>query len=138
MPWIDQESCTGCGICVEKCPVDAISLSVFSDTQSREQAAMNVETVAINMATCIRCGTCHDVCQYGSVRHDSEKIPDLVKSNVEMTKRNMALCAKFLGSDKERDKCLNRMIKYFNREKVIAEKTLEALGQLADVNDSGG
>ena len=138
MPWIDQESCTGCGICVEKCPVNAISLSVLPDTQASEQSGMKVEEVEINMAQCIRCGVCHDVCPQGSVRHDSEKIPDLVKSNIEMTKRNMALCAKHLGSDKEKDKCLNRMIKYFNREKVIAEKTLEVLGQLADINDSGG
>jgi|GEM_PF-6639652 len=26
MPWIDQQSCTGCGICVDECPVDTISM----------------------------------------------------------------------------------------------------------------
>ncbi len=24
MPWIDTEKCTGCTICVEKCPVEAM------------------------------------------------------------------------------------------------------------------
>ena len=62
MPWIDEESCTGCGICVDECPVDAIS--------------MKINEVTIDMAECIRCGVCHDVCPEESVRHDSEKIPD--------------------------------------------------------------
>ena len=24
MPWIDEISCNGCGICVDECPVDTI------------------------------------------------------------------------------------------------------------------
>jgi formate hydrogenlyase subunit 6/NADH:ubiquinone oxidoreductase subunit I len=116
MPWIDQESCTGCGICVDKCPVDTIS--------------MKIEKAEINMAECIRCGICHDVCPQESVRHDSEKVPDMIKANVEMTNKYMALCAKHLGDDKEKVKCLNRMKKHFNSQKIIAEKTLEELVKL--------
>jgi len=26
MPWIDKNKCTGCGICIRECPVDAISM----------------------------------------------------------------------------------------------------------------
>ena len=26
MPWVDKEKCIGCNVCVEKCPVDAISM----------------------------------------------------------------------------------------------------------------
>ena len=124
MPWIDRESCTACGICVDGCPVDAIS--------------MEMETVEINMAECIRCGICHDVCPTESVRHDSEQIPDLIEFNVEMTKRNMALCMKHLRDVKEKEKCLIRMKKYFNREKLIAERTLDALEMLTKGNRSGG
>lgn len=119
MPWIDEESCTGCGICVDECPVDAIS--------------MKIEEAEINMAECIRCGVCHDVCPQESVRHDSEKVPDMIKANVEMTKKYMELCAKYLGDDKEKGKCLKRMRKHFNSQKMIAERTLEELVKLENI-----
>ena len=45
----------------------------------------------------------------------------------------MELCAKYLGDAKEKNKCLQRMIKHFNKEKVVAEKTLEELNKLKDV-----
>jgi len=41
----------------------------------------------------------------------------------------MNACAKYLGDAKEKQKCLNRMIKHFNKEKIVAEKTLEKLGK---------
>ncbi|MEA3328929.1 MAG: 4Fe-4S binding protein [Candidatus Omnitrophota bacterium] len=117
MPWVDIEKCTGCRICVEKCPIDAISVKD--------------EKAKINMDECIHCGTCHSVCPQGAVKHDSEKIPENVKANLEMTKRCMEDCAKYLGGNPaEKDKCLKRMKKYFNKEKVIAEKTLEELEKL--------
>ena len=119
MPWIDETNCTGCGICIEECPVDAIS--------------MKNEEAGINMAECIRCGVCHDICPQEAVRHDGEQIPGIVKSNVEMTKKSMELCAKYLGNAKEKDNCLDRMIKFFNREKVIAEKTLEEIKKLKNL-----
>jgi Fe-S-cluster-containing hydrogenase component 2 len=81
----------------------------------------------MNMQECIHCGTCHSVCPQEAVRHDSEKIPDNVRSNVEDTKRFMELCAKHLGNDKEKEKCLQRMKKYFNKQKIVAEKTLQEL-----------
>ena len=119
MPWVDQGKCTGCGICVEKCPVDVIS--------------MEGEKAKINMDECIHCGTCHDVCPQQAVRHDSEKTPEDIKANVEMTKRFMEACKEHLGDDKEKKKCLERMIKHFNREKLVAEKTLEEIEGLRGV-----
>ena len=74
MPWIDEKKCTGCGICIERCPVNAI--------KEEEGKAK------INMNECIHCGTCHDVCSQEAVRHDGEKIPENVKANVEMTKKS--------------------------------------------------
>ncbi len=123
MPWVDKEKCIGCGICIEKCPVGAISLSA-------EQAGIEDRKAKINMEECIHCGTCHSVCPQEAVRHDSEKIPGDVKLNVEETKKFMEFCAKYLGDSKEKQKCLNRMIKHFNKEKIVAEKTLEELKTL--------
>ena len=64
------------------------------------------------------------------MRHDSERIPENIKANVEETKKFMELCAKHLGDIKEKGKCLQRMIKYFNKEKIVAEKTMEELENL--------
>jgi len=116
MPWVDVNRCTGCGICVEKCPVDTI--------------IMEDEKAKINMDECIRCGICHDVCPEQAVKHDSEKVPELIKANIEMTKRFMETCEKYLGDVKEKWKCLERMKKHFNREKIVAEKTIGELEKL--------
>ena len=116
MPWINKNKCTGCKVCVEKCPAEAIS--------------MEDEKAKINMEECIHCGTCHSLCPQEAVRHDSEKIPEDIKVNVEETKRFMEACAKSLGEEKEKWKCLERMKKYFKKEKLIAEKTLEELEKI--------
>jgi NAD-dependent dihydropyrimidine dehydrogenase PreA subunit len=113
MPWVDENLCIGCGVCVEECPVGAI---VLKD-----------DVAEINMSDCIHCGLCHDVCDQEAVRHDSEKIPEEIDRNVGMTKSFMEACEKHLGGPEEQQKCLNRMIKHFNKEKVVAEKTIEKL-----------
>jgi formate hydrogenlyase subunit 6/NADH:ubiquinone oxidoreductase subunit I len=91
---------------------------------------MDNEHAEINMDNCIHCGICHDVCPENAVKHDSEKIPDEVEANIAKTKEFMNACVKYLGDDKEKQKCLNRMIKHFNKEKIVAEKTLEKLQML--------
>lgn len=116
MPWVDKDDCVGCGLCIEKCPVDTIS--------------MIDEKAEINMDDCIRCGTCHDVCSQDAVKHDSEKIPDEVDANVARTEELMDACARHLGDEKEKQKCLTRMMKYFNKEKIVAERTIEKLQML--------
>ena len=118
MPWIDKNKCIGCSICVEKCPVDTI----YMDNGHAE----------INMDNCIHCGICHNVCPENAVRHDREKIPDEVEANIAKTKEFMNVCAKYLGDAKEKQKCLNRMIKHFNKEKIVIEKTLERLQRLKE------
>jgi len=42
----------------------------------------------------------------------------------------MEACARYLGDEKEKFKCLERMKKHFNKEKIIAEKTLKELEAL--------
>ncbi|MBN1552527.1 4Fe-4S binding protein [bacterium] len=109
MPWIKQEDCTGCGICIDQCRVHAIS--------------MGNSTAHINMDICIRCGTCHDVCPQEAVRHDSELIPFEVESNIEQTRELL----KNFESEDERRQFLGRMIKHFNKEKIVAEKSIKKI-----------
>ena len=118
MPWIDDVMCNGCGVCVDECPTGAIKVKE--------------EKAKIYMEECIRCALCHDVCPQEAVRHDSDKVPARVQSNVEKAKLNMAACIQHLGSEEEGQKCLNRMIKHFMREKTIAEKTVRVLKELAN------
>ena len=112
MPWVKQEDCVGCGICVEECPVDAIS--------------MEDEKAEINMDECIRCGICHDVCPQDAVRHDSEKIPERVETNIEWVKDLL----KYYKTKEQREGFFKRMKGHFNNEKTVVEKTLEKLESL--------
>ncbi|MFW6141235.1 MAG: DUF362 domain-containing protein [Candidatus Saliniplasma sp.] len=118
MPWVDKNDCIGCEICVEECPVDTIYM---------------IDAKAdIDMGDCIHCGLCHGVCPQDAVKHDSDKIPDEIEANVMMTREFMDACADKLGDEKEAGKCLKRMIKHFNKEMKVVEKTLERLESMKE------
>jgi len=113
MPWVDQERCTSCGTCVEACPVGAIVL----DDQN---------LACIDQAECIRCGKCHDVCPVEAVRHDSERIPQEVETNLQWVKRLL----EHFETDEERRALLERMGRHFKKERKVAELTIEQLSGL--------
>jgi len=117
MPWVDKNKCNGCGICARECPVGAISI--------KEGKA------EIDMEKCIRCGKCHEVCPQDAVRHDSEKIPQEVEDNLEKTKRLM----KNFETKEEKKAFLERMIKHYNKERKVAEKTIEEITNLLTAED---
>lgn len=116
MPWVDEEKCVACGICVEECPVDAIT--------------MENQTARIDMEECIKCGLCHEVCPEGAVRHDKERIPREVEANVEMVKRNI----NYFTDEDVKQACLTRNMNYFKFIRTIAEKTLQQLEQYRSGN----
>ena len=120
MPWVNKEMCTGCGICIGECPVDAI-----------EQQADGL--AEINEAECIRCGRCHDVCPQEAVRHDSERIPQDVAANLQWVRR---LLDNF-ETPSQRAALMGRMERYFNKEKKVIENTLTLLKAAGDDTTQG-
>jgi Pyruvate/2-oxoacid:ferredoxin oxidoreductase delta subunit len=52
--YIIEDKCTGCGLCLRKCPQEAIS-------------GEKKEPHAIDPALCIKCGVCFDVCKFDAV-----------------------------------------------------------------------
>jgi len=117
MPWIDKNKCVGCGACIKICPVEAIS--------------MKDGKAEIYMDKCIRCGKCHDVCPKEAVRHDSEKISSDVKENLEKTKKLM----ENFETKEEKKAFLERMIKHYNKEKKVAEETIQKIKDMMGVKE---
>jgi ferredoxin len=115
MPWVKQDLCVGCGVCVEACPVGAVQME-------------DGGPAAINEAECIRCGRCHDVCPEGAVRHDSERIPQEVEANLQWVRR---LLRHFDGPP-ERAAFMARMVRFFNKQKKVTEQTLAAIEAAGD------
>jgi len=120
MPWINEDMCVGCGVCVDDCPVDAIELK-------DDQKAF------INEDECIRCGRCHDICPQEAVRHDSERIPQEVEANIEKTKSLL----KHFETPQEQQAFLERMVRYFKKQQKVAGLTMEKLTALKTDLDNG-
>ena len=115
MPWINKELCMGCQTCVDECSVGAIS--------------MEEDIAFIKEDECIRCGVCHDVCPDDAVRHDGERIPEEVQSNLAWAKK--LLTHEYYSNDKTKQKQLiDRLQRFFAKNKKVAEKTIEQLGIL--------
>ena len=49
---IDEEKCTGCGTCVEVCPVEALKVN---------------DKAKVDEDACIDCGTCVDECPEAAI-----------------------------------------------------------------------
>jgi len=112
MPWVKTEMCTGCGTCVEECPTNAMSLQG--------------DVAVINDQECIRCGRCHDICPEEAVRHDSERIPQMIDANMQWARR---LMEKF-ETKEEKAALLERLERYFKMQSKVAQQILEKLQTL--------
>ena len=58
MPFIKTEDCVGCRMCLQECPVEAISM---------------VDNKAIiDQEKCVKCGRCMEVCPRDAIHPNSE------------------------------------------------------------------
>ena len=92
---VDTEACTGCGACVERCQVDALTVD---DSGSAAR---------VNLDRCIGCGNCVVACPTGAmslVRKEKETVPprdtealhDEIMAHKKGTIGRMALVAKLM------------------------------------------
>jgi len=51
---VDKNLCTGCGLCVDSCPVEAISMN-------------DNDIAVVDPDTCVDCGDCVDVCPVDAI-----------------------------------------------------------------------
>lgn len=82
-PTIKESACVGCGICVKRCPADAIVMT------TRPEGKGNLAVK--NDEKCIGCGDCILACNYGAMtlNYDAQ-IPELMRRMVAHAKASFA------------------------------------------------
>jgi heterodisulfide reductase subunit A len=74
--YVDAEKCTGCGVCAQECPVEAIN--EYDEGLSRRNAVFVKYpqavplTFIIDREKCIGCGTCQEVCRADGIRYEDK------------------------------------------------------------------
>jgi Pyruvate/2-oxoacid:ferredoxin oxidoreductase delta subunit len=69
---LDAAACTDCHMCVERCPVDAISVA-------------DDESVVFHSERCIGCGHCASACPEGAIRMTlRERLPHIERTNDDL------------------------------------------------------
>lgn len=67
---LDEEACSGCGICVTFCPTHALEWGVAdakTSTADPETPVITNRLVEFSVADCLGCGLCADLCASGAV-----------------------------------------------------------------------
>jgi heterodisulfide reductase subunit A2 len=75
---VDLETCTGCGDCIKKCPMEAIDdyntgLNKRSSSYIQFPQAVPLAAV-IDRDKCIGCGICEEVCKPKAIRYDEQDV----------------------------------------------------------------
>ena len=68
LPEVDEETCTGCGKCVDACPVEAMTL-----VSSNDPAKPRKKKAKVNEDLCLGCGVCVRNCEFDSIHLESRK-----------------------------------------------------------------
>ena len=66
---VDLEICTGCLACERACPIDCIVIDSTKDKQTKQMLLTRFD---IDIAKCMYCGLCSEICPTGSIHHTSE------------------------------------------------------------------
>jgi len=74
--YINEEKCNGCGLCAQKCPVEAVD--TFNEGLSNKSAiyvdypqAVPLKFI-IDREKCIGCGTCQEICKAKAIEYDQQ------------------------------------------------------------------
>jgi len=79
---LDSETCTGCGICVDACPEEAISLGLVGAVRRGAVSTVDDAPVSIDAEKCSYCGVCVIMCPFSALNLEidgEEKLPILEK-----------------------------------------------------------
>ncbi len=66
---MNEEMCSGCGLCVETCPYGAIELEERTVTANEREALFDtvVKVAVVSSGLCKGCGSCGGVCPSGAI-----------------------------------------------------------------------
>ena len=74
--YIIEDKCNGCGICAQKCPIEAVDM--FNEGLAK-RSAIYVEypqavplKYKIDREKCIGCGTCYEICKARAIEYDQQ------------------------------------------------------------------
>jgi len=68
LPEVDEVTCTGCGKCVNACPVEAMTLVSSNDADKPKK-----KKAKVNANLCLGCGVCVRNCEFGSIYLESRQ-----------------------------------------------------------------
>jgi NADH-quinone oxidoreductase subunit I len=66
---VDIKACIGDLACMRRCPIDCIKVVTERDPQTKELCLTRFD---IDVARCMVCGLCSEVCITGAIRHSTE------------------------------------------------------------------